>query len=51
MPVPDGGKNLTICAFDYIQYHNVSGKQTDGFIETVLRSAVQHAEAREKLAH
>jgi len=33
MPVPDNGKTLTISAFVYIQYQNVTDRRTDRFAE------------------
>jgi len=43
MPLPDGGKNLTICTLLLVQYQSVMDRQadrlTDGLAITILCSA------------
>jgi len=39
MPLPDGGKRLTICAFVSIEHQSVTDRRTERFAITISRSA------------
>jgi len=43
MPLSDGVKSLTICAFASIQYQRVTDRQTDGQTDLPLQYRALHA--------